>query len=278
MADKRQPEDIDLEGEAAPSVGEAFRIQLPNFEGPLDLLLHLIKEHKLDIFDIPIALITEKYLATLEVMRKLNLDVAGEFILMAATLAHLKSRMLLPRVEPQGPDLTEEDADDPREELVRRLLEYQKYKAAADELGHQPLLDRDVFPRRTLPDEAPPPPESTEGLVEISVFKLIEAFDEVMKKAKVEISHEVLVERTNISDAIAQLAEKLRETVQLSFFELFKGNMEKSRLVVTFLAILEMTRLKLIKIFQEQPTGDIVIRTASGKPLDVAPEVNDEYA
>jgi len=278
MADKPQdgmePEEL---GEPGESVGEAFRIQLPGFEGPLDLLLHLIREHKLDIFDIPIALITEKYLATLDLMRKLNLDVAGEFILMAATLAHLKSRLLLPRVEPQGPDVAEEDASDPREELVRRLLEYQKYKVAAEELGDKEILDRDVFPRRATPEE-PPPPESVDGLVEISVFKLIEAFDQVMKRAKVEIPHEVLVERTSISDAIAQLAEKLRATVQLNFFSLFEGQMDRGRLVVTFLAILEMTRLKLIKILQEQPTGDIVIRTASGKPLDASPEVNDEYA
>jgi segregation and condensation protein A len=274
-----QPDEGDERGAPAQTVGELFRVQLPNFEGPLDLLLHLIKEHKLDVFDIPIALITEKYLSTLDVMRQLNLDVAGEFILMAATLAHLKSRMLLPRMEAQGPDVVEEEVDDPREELVRRLLEYQKYKGAADTLGEKDVLDRDVFARRALPPEAVPvAPESLEGLVEISVFKLIEAFDQVMKKAKVEISHEVLVERTNISDAIAQLAEKLRVTVQISFFELFEGSRDKSRLVVTFLAILEMTRLKLIKIFQEQPTGDIVIRTASGKPLDVAPEVNDEYA
>ena len=267
--------DDDL-GELSGSPGEMFRVTLPNFEGPLDLLLHLIREHKLDIFDIPIALITEKYLGTLDLMRKLNLDVAGEFILMAATLAHLKSRMLLPRVEAQGPDAVEEEVGDPREELVRRLLEYQKYKAAGEELGEKDLLDRDVFPRRAPPEE-PPAPESTEGLVEISVFKLIEAFSEAMARAKVEIPHEVLVERTNISDAIAQLAEKLRTTAQINFFSLFEGQRERSRLVVTFLAILEMTRLKLIKIFQEQPTGDIVIRTASGKPLDVAPEVNDEY-
>jgi segregation and condensation protein A len=276
MADQPKQDGDEL-GELSSTPGEMFRVQLPGFEGPLDLLLHLIKEHKLDIFDIPIALITEKYLATLDLMRKLNLDVAGEFILMAATLAHLKSRLLLPSVQSQGPDAVEEEAGDPREELVRRLLDYQKYKAAGEDLGQQELLERDVFPRRAPPEE-PPPPESVEGLVEISVFKLIEAFSEVMAKAKVEIPHEVLVERTSISDAIAQLAEKLRETAQINFFKLFEGQVEKSRLVVTFLALLEMTRLKLIKLFQEEPTGDIVIRTASGKPLDVAPEVNDEYA
>ena len=155
MARPTDPSLSDDVGDLDPgALRDAFRIQLPNFEGPLDLLLHLIREHKLDIFDIPLALITEKYLAHLELMRKLNLDVAGEFILMAATLAHLKSRMLLPRVESQAVE-EEEPGADPREELVRRLLEYQKYKEAAGALGEQPILDRDVFPRRAPPPESP---------------------------------------------------------------------------------------------------------------------------
>ena len=254
---------------------DAFRISLPSFEGPLDLLLHLIREHKLDIFDIPIALITEKYLLHLELMRKLNLDVAGEFILMAATLALLKSRMLLPRVESQTVD-DDEPGPDPREELVRRLLEYQKYREAAGELGGQPILDRDVFPRRALPPETPVG-EGEVGLVELSVFKLIEAFDQVMKAAQIEIPHEVLVERTSITDAIGMLADKLREQVQLSFFSLFEGRRDRGQMVALFLALLEMTRLRLIKLFQESVGGDIVLRTASGKLLETAPEVEDEF-
>jgi len=267
-------DDLEL-GEASLAARDAFRISLPNFEGPLDLLLHLIREHKLDIFDIPIALITEKYLAHLELMRKLNLDVAGEFLLMAATLAHLKSRLLLPRVEPQAVE-DEEAGTDPREELVRRLLEYQKYREAAETLGAQPLLDRDVFPRRVVLIEAPVA-EGEVGLVEISVFKLIEAFDKVMKAAKVEIPHEVLVERTSITDAISLLADRLRESTQLSFFSLFEGTRDRGQMVVLFLALLEMTRLKLIRLFQEEHTGDIVVRTASGRVLDSAPEVDDDY-
>ena len=257
------------------SLRDAFRIQLPNFEGPLDLLLHLIREHKLDIFDIPIALITEKYLHHLELMRKLNLDVAGEFILMAATLAHLKSRMLLPRVESQAVD-EDEPGPDPREELVRRLLEYQKYREAAGQLGEQPILDRDVFPRRAPPPETPVG-EGEVGLVELSVFKLIEAFDRVMKAAHIEIPHEVLVERTSITDAIGMLADKLREQAELSFFELFAGHRDRGYLVALFLALLEMTRLRLIKLYQEAVGGDIVVRTASGQVLESAPEVDDEF-
>lgn len=278
MAKRPGAAESDEGGEAerfAPNA--AFRVQLPNFEGPLDLLLHLIREHRVDILDIPIALITEKYLEMLEVLRKLELDVAGEFLVMAATLAHIKSQMLLPRTElPSQPHEEPEERGDPREELVRRLLDYQRYKAAADELGSSPLLERDVFPRRPPPESQPSPEEV--GLVEISVFKLIEAFDRAMKLAKVEIPHEVLVEHTSISDAISHLAEKLAETSQISFFSLFAGSRERSRLVVLFLAILEMTRLRLIRLFQEEATGDIVLRTASGKPLDVSPEVTDDYA
>ena len=125
------PAEESLEADAPRTAGDAFRIALPNFEGPLDLLLHLLKEHRLDIFDIPIALVTEKYLEHLERMREINLDIAGEFLVMAATLAHLKSRMLLPRQEAAqqvdaAVEQQQEDAGDPRAELVRRLLEYQK--------------------------------------------------------------------------------------------------------------------------------------------------------
>jgi segregation and condensation protein A len=284
MAGPRRPSSDDAPDEAAfdlgePSIGvglrDYFKVQLPNFEGPLDLLLHLIKEHKLDIFDIPVALITEKYLLHIEVMTKLNLDIAGEFLVMAATLAHLKSRMLLPSLPAQAVE-DEEPGADPRVELVRRLLEYQKYKQAGGELGTRPILDRDVFPRKVALEEAPTG-EGELGLVEISVFKLIEAFDKVMKSARVEIQHEVMVERTNISDAIAILVEKLRVEQKILFFAIFEGLPDKGRIVVMFLAILEMTRLKLIKLYQEVPTGEIVIRTASGRLLEVAPEVQDEY-
>ena len=126
---------------------DAFRIALPNFEGPLDLLLHLIREHKLDILDIPIALITEKYIEHLEKMREINLEIAGEFLVMASTLAHIKSRLLLPVLQAQG-EVEPEEQGDPRAELVRRLLEYQKYKEAGEMLLRQDILARDVFVRR----------------------------------------------------------------------------------------------------------------------------------
>src|SRR5919198_649078 len=197
---------------------DAFKVTLPPvrpgeppFEGPLDLLLHLVKEHQLDLFDIPIARITESYLATLEAMRELDIDIAGEFLHMAAQLMLMKSKLLLPRTE-VAEDAAEADPSagvDPRAELVRRLLEYQKYKAAAEELSSHDLLDRDVFARRVRP-ATPPTPDGPEGLADVSVFKLIEALDRAVKNANPEVGHEVVTDRLSITDAISRVADVLR--------------------------------------------------------------------
>ena len=236
---------------------KGFTLTLPTFEGPLDLLLHLIREHKLDIFDIPIAFVTQEYLAYLGRMKELNLDIAGEFLVMAATLAHIKSRMLLPRQE-QTPEEAEEDKGDPREELVRRLLQYQKYKAAAEDLARQDLLGRDVFARQVKLGELPPM-EGELGIKEVSVLKLIEAFDKVLKNLKPEKQHHVKLERVSISDAISRIAELLRDKEQVAFFALFEGMDERHRVIATFLGLLEMTRLKLVRVIQEELDGDILI-------------------
>jgi segregation and condensation protein A len=254
--------------------GMAFRVALPTFEGPLDLLLHLIREHRIDIFDIPIALITKKYLEALQAMRELSLDVAGEFLLMAATLAHIKSRMLLPDPEPNA-DETEEQVD-PREELVRRLLAYQKYKAAAEELSRQDLLGRDVFARRARL-EAIPLAEGELGLVEVSVFKLIEALDRALKNAKLEIPHQVLVERVSISEAISTLVERLRREPRTSLFTLLEGVKDRQRLVLTFLALLEMCKLGLIRVIQEEERGDILLWARDPDALAPAEGFKDDY-
>src|SRR5918912_2479300 len=209
---------------------DAFRVSLPAarpgeppFEGPLDLLLHLVKEHQLDLFDIPIARITESYLAALEAMRELDIDIAGEFLHMAAQLMLMKSKLLLPRTE------VAEDAEvdpaagvDPRAELVRRLLEYQKYKAAAEELARHDLLDRDVFARRVRAP-ALPAPEGPEGLADVSVFKLIEALDRAVKNASPEIGHQVVTDRLSITDAISRVAEVLRARRRVLFEDLLAG-------------------------------------------------------
>jgi segregation and condensation protein A len=244
---------------------------LPNFEGPLDLLLHLIKEHRLDIFDIPLALITEKYLEHLERMREINLDIAGEFLVMAATLAHLKSRMLLPRQEAAQQvdavaELQQEEAEDPRAELVRRLLEYQKYKDAAEQLSKQDLLERDVFPRR-VPVEAVPIPEEEVGLQEFSVLKLIEALDRVLERLTPKPQHEVVREKVSLTEAIRRLVERLRAEGACSFERLFDEQRTRQEMVITFLAILEMVKRRLIKVSQEAPLADILL-TPNGDALE----------
>ncbi len=244
-------------GEGIP--GLSFRVALPNFEGPLDLLLHLIKEHKLDIFDIPVALITQKYLEYLDRMRELNLDIAGEFLVMASTLAHIKSRLLLPRTEQPAAEVeTQEEQGDPREELVRRLLDYQKYKEAAETLGRQDILDRDVFPRRVAVDQIPIPEEEV-GLQEISVYKLIEALDRVLKDATPKFQHEVVREKVSLSEAMQRIAERLREEGEVSFFSMFEGKRTRTQIIITFLAMLEMVKLKVIRVFQEEGKDEILL-------------------
>lgn len=243
---------------------DAFRIALPNFEGPLDLLLHLIREHKVDILDIPIALITEKYLAHLEKMREIDLDIAGEFLVMASTLLHLKSRMLLPREERAvGPDGLEagQEAGDPRAELVRRLLEYQKYKDAAEQLATNDLLDRDVFPRRVHHHELPLDPEEV-GLQEVSVYKLIEALDRVLEKLIPQKQHEVVREVLSLSQAMRRVADQVRAAgkgASVGFFSLFEGLRRRSEVIITFLAMLEMCKHRFLKVFQAEPGGEILI-------------------
>jgi segregation and condensation protein A len=245
----------------ARATAEAFRVSLPPlrpgeppFEGPLDLILHLVKEHEVDLFDIPIARITESYLATLEALRELDIDVAGEFLHMAAQLVLMKSKLLLPRTEVAEDAPGAEDAGvDPRAELVRRLLEYQKYKAAGEELGGRDILERTVFVRRARA-ERPAAPEGPEGLADVSVFKLIEALDRALAHARPETTHEVVTDRLTISDAIARVADVLRLARRATFEELLAGPAErrhdKPAVISTFLAILEMAKLKLIRIFQ----------------------------
>ena len=259
---------------------DAFRIALPNFEGPLDLLLHLIREHQVDILDIPIALITEKYLAHIQLMREINLDIAGEFLVMAATLLHLKSRMLLPKEEvPVLEGETPVDTTDPRAELVHRLLEYQKYKHAADQFLTADLLDRDVFARRVSMDRLGLDPEDI-GFKEISVFKLIEALDRVLKALEPKFQHQVVRDRLSLSDAIHSIAAQLAASGPVKFLDLFTGVRTRSAVVITFLALLEMAKLSLIRIYQGEGESEILVQAKGGALNDLeqkVPEGTDEY-
>ncbi|HET8722993.1 MAG TPA: segregation/condensation protein A [Anaeromyxobacteraceae bacterium] len=250
---------------------QAFRVTLPAtrpgeppFEGPLDLLLHLVREHQVDVLDIPIARITESYLATLRTMEELDIDVAGEFLHMAAQLMLLKSKLLLPRTEVAEDADPAEEQGDPRAELVRRLLEYQKYKAAAEELGRHDILDRDVFTRRARA-AAIPQPEGPEGLAEVSVFKLIESLARALEAARPETRHEVEADRLSITDAISRVAEVLRLRRRVTFVELLlaAGDGGRPAVISAFLAVLEMVKLRLLRVLQELGAdgqgGEIVV-------------------
>jgi segregation and condensation protein A len=223
-----------------------YTFRLEGFEGPLDLLLHLIQKNELDILNIPIALITEQYLEYLQLMKVLNLDVAGEYLLMASTLLHIKSKMLLPKSSER-----EEEEEDPREELIRRLLEYQKYKQAGGELEKRPMLDRDVF-IRLMPAEPEEVPE--EERIEVNLLELLEAFRQVLERVKTETVHEVILEHLSVEDKIQEILMLLeRENRSLTFHRLFPEQASRRVVIITLLAILELVKMKRIRIFQLAP-------------------------
>jgi segregation and condensation protein A len=230
-------------------------VQLEIFEGPLDLLLHLIKKNEVSIIDIPIATITEQYLATLELMENLSLDVAGEFLVMAATLIHIKSRMLLPAGDDEA---DEEEGIDPREELVRRLLEYQRYKEAAAELEQRDLLARDVFVRSATPTEEVGP----RGFREVSVFELLGALKRIIDHLPKDSVHEVALDKITVREKMTLLLETLRVHGSVFFESLFAAVKSRNEVVVTFLAMLELVKVQAIRIFQEEMAGPIMIEAA----------------
>ncbi len=239
------------------------KVQLEIFEGPLDLLLHLIKKNEVSITDIPIATITEQYLATMELMQSLNLDMAGEFLVMAATLIHIKSRMLLPAGD-EEPD--EDEGVDPRAELIKRLLEYQRYKDAAAALEQREVLTRDVFIRASAPVEEAGPREFRE----VSVFDLLGALKRVIDRLPKDTVHEVTLEKITVREKMALLLDTLRNTSRVLFESLFAGVKTRIEIIVTFLAMLELVKVRAIRIFQEQPGDEIVIEAAAG--MDEAAE------
>lgn len=234
------------------SLLNAYPVRLERFEGPLDLLLHLIKKHQVNIYDIPIALITKQYLDYLDLMQELDLDVAGEFLVMAATLIHIKSRTLLPRPDPAQ----EDPEEDPREVLVRRLLEHQKFKAAA-ELLHDREIQRSAQwgrPDRRVEDVVGEPPEPE---VEVDLFSLMAAFRQVLERARSRPRPYLPAEHISIESRIELLLSRLSVTEACGFEELFADVQTKPGIVVTFLALLEMIRLKLVRVFQQGNFGAI---------------------
>lgn len=251
---------------------DPFSVHLDNFTGPLDLLLHLIRKNEMEITDIPIAEITAQYLAVIDTMQTLNLDIAGEFLLMAATLLHIKSRMLLPQVVEDGGE--EEDEEDPRAELVRRLLEYQKYKEAAVQLDELPQLNRDLYAR-----SAPAPEVIEEGdgeFVGVGLYDLLQALQSLLKERPEPLVHEVSVERLSVTERISQILTTLQGQQSLAFTELFPAQVSRHEVVVTFLAMLELVRLKLVRLLQSQRFGAIWLTPAVVETPDSTPEVGEE--
>jgi len=233
---------------------DAYSVRLSNFEGPLDLLIHLIKRNEVNVYDIPIALITAQYLEYLTLMRELDLDVAGEFLVMAATLIHIKSRLLLPRPDPSQ----EDPEEDPREALVRRLLEHQRYKQAA-ELLHEREALREAQWQRPDGRVASIAGEEYEPELEVDLFSLISAFKAVLERAKQRPKVVLPAEQIPIETRIEQLLSRLSETQACGFEDLFDDVSSKGDLIVTFLALLEMIRLKLVRVFQAGTFGVIRI-------------------
>ena len=244
----------------------AYEIKLDVFEGPLDLLLYLIKKNEIDIYNIPIALITDQYLDYLEIMRSLNLDLAGEYLVLASTLIHIKSRLLLPCEE----DDEAEDGQDPRVELVQQLLEYRSYKEAALRLDGRLLLERDVFKRAySLPEMQDADDGDTQD-IELNLFDLVAAFQKMVAQLGKEEYLEIEGEPLSLADRINEIMDRLTQAGNLVFEDLFDRLADRRMIIYTLLAILELMKLRMIKAYQTGPFGVIRIFKAVGE--DVAQE------
>ncbi len=232
----------------------AYKIELEIFEGPLDLLLHLIRKNEVEISDIPIVTILDQYMEYLNLMEELNIDLAGDFLLMASELAHIKSKMLLPAQE-QDTD-QEDEIEDPRTALIQRLIEYQRYKEAVEKIATRPMLNRDVFYRGAeIFEETESEPD-----IEVDVFQLIQSFQALLKKAPKRLVHEVGAERLSVSERIYELIDLLKAKDVTAFTEIFSKDSNREQMIVTFLALLEMTRLKLLRITQTEDCGEIYLK------------------
>jgi segregation and condensation protein A len=256
----------DLFSDLDPAV---YTVRTESFEGPLDLLLFLIRKNEVDIYNIPIAAITRQYLDYIELLKELNLDIAGEFLVMASTLVQIKSRMLLPLPEPEE---AEQEVEDPRAELVRRLLEYQRYREAAEQLSIRELLGREVFARKfiatefadMIPVEAPP---------EVELFELLEAFRGLLAKVPEASFHEVGAEGLTIADRINEILDLIRGKEAVTFERLFVAPITREYVIVTFLALLELCKLRMVKILQANSFGVIWISPAYLEEIP-SPEIN----
>jgi len=246
-----------------------YKVKLNIFEGPLDLLLFLIRKEKIDIYDIPISRITKQYLEYMELMKMLDLEIAGEFLVMAATLMHIKSKMLLP---PEESEESEEAEEDPREELVRRLLEYKKFKDAADKLKKMREEQAGVFMRRGEGEKGKVVSEDGTEYFEASLFDLISAFRKALTSVPKEVFHKVVKNEFSVSDKIHQIYHALAMNSRAKFSSFFGEARNRDEVVVTFLAILELMKMNEIIAVQGAVFGEIeLIRNPDLKKQDKAP-------
>jgi len=231
----------------------AYEIKLEDvFEGPMDLLLHLIRKNEVDIYDIPIALITRQYIEYVDWMKMMNIDFAGDFLVMASTLAHIKSRTLLPT---HG---NEEGDEDPRMEIARPLLEYLQMKSVADQLAERDLLGEKTFARAYAQEEFTDFEESDQ-IIQVGLFELIDAFQKILESIPEDHKIDLDADRISVKERITELVDLLEVKSTLTFFELFSGKIDRSDIIVTFLALLEMVKLNLIRIAQHRSSGIIRI-------------------
>lgn len=239
-----------------------YKVKFEVFEGPLDLLLYLIKKDEVDIYEVNLTRLATQFIDYIETMRLLDLEVAGEFLVMAATLMHIKSRELLP-VDQQTPVEGEDEGEDPRWELIRQLVEYKKFKDAAAQLQVREAEQENVFPRR--PGELEFEPQTPAPRPDVSLFDLVNAVSSVLKRfALREDAREIFEDRWTISEKIEQLMRLLAERAPLKFSELFEGLTSRSEVVCTFLALLELIRLRQLVAVQPEAFGEIEIRPAPG--------------
>lgn len=246
-----------------------YQVRIENFEGPLDLLLHLIKKSEINIYDIPIALIARQYLDYLEAMKELNLAVAGEFLVMAATLLQIKSKMLLP-VDETVED--EEDGPDPREELVRRLLEYKKFKEAARQLDSQERMWREIYSRTPAPREELE--SDDQSLDNVGLFDLVDALQGILNRNPGKTLLEIIPDNLTVRDRMNAILEALEGQESVSFASLFEASCHRMVIIVTFLALLELIRLRTARVFQPENFGPILVSRAFSLVPDPA-ELDD---
>lgn len=255
---------------------DAWPVSLEAFEGPLDLLLHLIKKNEVDVFDIPIALITAQYLEMVQLMQELDLDVAGEYLVMAATLIHIKSKTLLPQPETAGVLGEDDEEGAPRDALVRRLLEHQKFKEAAEILHEREQVRAAQWGR---PDErlAEMAGNGFEPELEADLFSLLNAFQAVVRRAKLRPKLLLPPEQISVETRIEQLLARLSEDEGYAFEDLFADINDRGGLIVTFLAVLEMIRMKLVRVFQAGSFGSIRVYKRQ-RPADAPHPIGDPEA